>query len=194
MRAQPKDFPEKQPQCAVKEQFDIKKLENLLSDLKKLWPSLSNYESPESFWKHEFNRHGRCATEDPAIVNQHGYFKFGIDLMKKLHLLEKLIKNGIKPDQSKQYEKGVGRLEEVRICLNVSHNYMDCPVPGVCPNEYTFALSSESFKYFKCGDIGHIQLACNTTVHSTANNAKMRNCDPVKSGNSNDHLSLSTTS
>uniref|UniRef100_A0A095AZC8 Ribonuclease Oy n=1 Tax=Schistosoma haematobium TaxID=6185 RepID=A0A095AZC8_SCHHA len=56
------------------------------------------------FEKHEFNRHGRCATEDPAIVNQHGYFKFGIDLMKKLHLFEKLIKNGIKPDQSKQYE------------------------------------------------------------------------------------------
>ncbi|VDO88433.1 unnamed protein product [Schistosoma margrebowiei] len=117
----PKDFPEKQPQCTVKEQFDIKKLENLLSDLRKLWPSLSNYESPESFWKHEFNRHGKCATEDPAIVNQHGYFKFGIELMKKLHLLDKLIKNGIKPDQSKQYETALDQFP-----LGICVSYAEC--------------------------------------------------------------------
>ncbi|KAH9593616.1 hypothetical protein MS3_00010005 [Schistosoma haematobium] len=56
------------------------------------------------FRKHEFEKHGRCATEDPAIKNQHGYFKFGIDLMKKLNLLETLMKNNITPHDSKQYE------------------------------------------------------------------------------------------
>ncbi|VDO71654.1 unnamed protein product [Schistosoma margrebowiei] len=48
-------------------------------------------------------------------------------------------------------------------------------------------------KCFKCGEIGYIQSVCHTTVHSAATNAKICNCDPIKLGVSDDHLSLSAT-
>ncbi|VDO70592.1 unnamed protein product [Schistosoma curassoni] len=47
-------------------------------------------------------------------------------------------------------------------------------------------------KCFKCGDIGHIQLVCNTNVHLIATNIKTCNSDSTESAIYNDDLSLST--
>ncbi|VDO89533.1 unnamed protein product, partial [Schistosoma curassoni] len=47
-------------------------------------------------------------------------------------------------------------------------------------------------KCFKCGDVGHIQSVCNTTVHLTATNIKSCNSDSTESSIHDDHLSLST--
>ncbi|VDP46929.1 unnamed protein product [Schistosoma curassoni] len=47
---------------------------------------------------------------------------------------------------------------------------------------------------FKCGDIGHIQPVCNTTVHLTVTNIKSCNSDSIKLSIYNDHLSLLTIS
>ncbi|VDO63176.1 unnamed protein product [Schistosoma curassoni] len=49
-------------------------------------------------------------------------------------------------------------------------------------------------KWFKCGDIGHIQSVCNTNVHLAATNIKSCNFDSIKSSIYNDHLFLSTIS
>ncbi|CAH8479870.1 unnamed protein product [Schistosoma mattheei] len=46
-------------------------------------------------------------------------------------------------------------------------------------------------KCFKCDEIGHIQSACDNTVHLTATNAKICNCYPINLSVSNDHSSLS---
>ncbi|VDP27698.1 unnamed protein product [Schistosoma margrebowiei] len=47
---------------------------------------------------------------------------------------------------------------------------------------------------FKCGDIGHIQSVCNTTVHLAATNIKSCNSDSIKLSIYNDHLFSSTIS
>ncbi|VDO64969.1 unnamed protein product [Schistosoma curassoni] len=49
-------------------------------------------------------------------------------------------------------------------------------------------------KCFNCGDIGHIQTSCNTTVHLASTNIKSCNSDSITSSIYNDHLSLSTIS
>ncbi|VDP30966.1 unnamed protein product [Schistosoma margrebowiei] len=49
-------------------------------------------------------------------------------------------------------------------------------------------------KCFECGDIGHIQSVCNTTVHLATNNIKSCDSDSIKSSVPNDHSSLSTIS
>ncbi|VDP53155.1 unnamed protein product [Schistosoma margrebowiei] len=49
-------------------------------------------------------------------------------------------------------------------------------------------------KCFKCGDIGHIQSVCNTTVHLAATNIKSCNSDSVMLSIYNDHLFSSTIS
>ncbi|CAH8428645.1 unnamed protein product [Schistosoma intercalatum] len=108
--------------------------------------------------------HGRCALQDPLIGNQYRYFKFGIDEMKKLKLLDNLKKHGITPHASMKYDasdfqnvlkkeyghhgflkctnvigqSGVRLLEEVRICFNLTHHYVDCHSLGDCPNQFVF--------------------------------------------------------
>ncbi|VDP53266.1 unnamed protein product [Schistosoma curassoni] len=57
-------------------------------------------------------------------------------------------------------------------------------------NSYEFRHS----KCFKCGDIGHIQSVCNTTIHLAATNIKSCNSDSVKLSIYNDNLFLSTIS
>ncbi|VDO94203.1 unnamed protein product [Schistosoma curassoni] len=49
-------------------------------------------------------------------------------------------------------------------------------------------------KCFKCGDIGHFQSVCNTTVHLTATNIESCNSDSIKLSIDYDYLSLSTIS
>ncbi|RTG79968.1 uncharacterized protein DC041_0012424, partial [Schistosoma bovis] len=50
----------------------------------------------------------------------------------------RLSKNGIKPDQSKQYNGKVRLLEEVSVCLNLTHNFTDCPPIGNCLEKFLF--------------------------------------------------------
>ncbi|CAH8428641.1 unnamed protein product [Schistosoma intercalatum] len=104
--------------------------------------------------------HGRCALQDPLIGNQYRYFKFGIDEMKKLKLLDNLKKHGITPHASMKYDanafqnvlkkeyghhgflkctdvtgqSGVRLLEVVGIRFNFTHHYIECPFPGDCSN------------------------------------------------------------
>ncbi|CAH8429667.1 unnamed protein product [Schistosoma bovis] len=160
----PKTARHKDPKCKLNVEFDINQLQDLLSNLTSLWPSLNNYNTSASFWKYEFDIHGKCALEDPLIRDQHGYFEFGIDQMMKLQLLKKLKENGITPNASAQYETtrlqevlkkeyghnatlkcakesgqvGVRRLEEVWICLNLTRHYIDCNIPSDCSNKFTF--------------------------------------------------------
>ncbi|CAH8515571.1 unnamed protein product [Schistosoma bovis] len=59
------------------------------------------------------------------------------------------------------------------------------------------SLNSCKFHYsecFKCGDIGHIQSLCNTTVHLAATYIKSCNSDSIKSSVPKDNLSLLTIS
>ncbi|VDP41507.1 unnamed protein product [Schistosoma curassoni] len=49
-------------------------------------------------------------------------------------------------------------------------------------------------KCFKCGEIRQVQLVSDTTAHFAATNTNIRNCDSIKLGVSDYHLSLSTTS
>ncbi|CAH8429873.1 unnamed protein product [Schistosoma haematobium] len=160
----PKILLDKDPQCKPKEQFNITKLQDLLKDLERLWPSLKDYSKPESFWKHEFSKHGMCVHEDPKIKNQHGYFEFGLNLMKRFNILEFLKKHGIIPHVSQQYEtrklqdifesefrhnvslyctdkkgqKGVQRLEEIWMCLDPDHQPINCPPISKCSTNFTF--------------------------------------------------------
>ncbi|VDP07474.1 unnamed protein product [Schistosoma margrebowiei] len=49
-------------------------------------------------------------------------------------------------------------------------------------------------KCFKCGDAGHIQSVCNTTVHLAATNIRSCNSDSINMSIYNDHSSLLTIS
>ncbi|CAH8497678.1 unnamed protein product [Schistosoma rodhaini] len=160
----PTILPNIQPNCTGSLRFDIRRLQGIRNELDLMWPHLKNYRESPSFWKHEFEKHGLCAVEDPQVFNQYGYFKFGIQLMQKLNLLKTLMKYKISPHDSRQYDtinlmnvlerefgyngsancirkpgrRGMYHLEEVHVCLNRKHEFMNCPFLGNCPKKFIF--------------------------------------------------------
>ncbi|TNN04939.1 Ribonuclease Oy, partial [Schistosoma japonicum] len=74
--------------CTGTEKFNISLLQGLRPKLDVEWPSLRNLSRTESLWKHEFEKHGLCAVEDPKILNQVGYFNTSLQLRAKTDLLK----------------------------------------------------------------------------------------------------------
>ncbi|XP_014790239.1 ribonuclease DdI [Octopus bimaculoides] len=133
--------------CSRGSSFDINKLKSIESQLKDKWPS---YSSPsEEFWKHEWEKHGKCATRQGSMIPELTYFKQALDLNKKFDIYSVLKKKKIVPSYNKMYkvsdikqalEKAFGTtvnlscktkdkkayLTESRICLDLNFRPINC--------------------------------------------------------------------
>jgi ribonuclease I len=69
----------KYPTFCRQVEFDINKIKDLLPELEKKWYSYDGTSIPrdESFWKHEWEKHGSCIVTD---IDEHTYFKKTIEL------------------------------------------------------------------------------------------------------------------
>ena len=58
-----------------------------LDELKQHWPDVENHDK-NWFWKHEWDKHGKCATNkfDSTLKNQLDYFKKGLELKSKFSI------------------------------------------------------------------------------------------------------------
>lgn len=100
-------------------------------------------------WKHEWLKHGTCASVLPELKDENKYFGQGLSWSQQYSMSSILQKNGILPDQGhnvlsiyqavfKQLKKnpsihcirdkhsGDLYLSEIRICFNKSLNLVDC--------------------------------------------------------------------
>jgi len=68
-------WPQWQESC-TSEKFDPSQVSDLQDDLNKYWPSCSG--SAESFWSHEWSKHGTCSK-----MSQHAYFSKALSLVKQ---------------------------------------------------------------------------------------------------------------
>lgn len=68
--------------CDSSSQLDMDEIEDLLPDLEKAWPSWSS--DDETFWNHEWTRHGTCA--EGVVGHQHAFFKTVLKLHDKLNI------------------------------------------------------------------------------------------------------------
>lgn len=53
------------PCYCTDEKFDVNKVDSIESRLDEFWPSLEG--SSQSFWSHEYTKHGTCAENIPAL-------------------------------------------------------------------------------------------------------------------------------
>ena len=141
--------------CKSQENFNVEKLQSILEDLKQFWPDVLNNPDPSSFWKHEWDRHGKCATEIDSIENQLEYFKKGLEL-SWIHPIEKYLETfGITPGDSYsadtilnsilaqtgfqaaiQCDKFGENLMEIRICFDKNFETISCEgAYGSCPKK-----------------------------------------------------------
>ncbi|XP_057459841.1 ribonuclease 3-like [Actinidia eriantha] len=125
--------------------------ENLVKDLSDYWPSIIKDSKDDSFWQHEWNKHGVCSSSN---ICTNTYFEKGVEQSKKLvNLLAELAQSGIVPSDTKLYTaaeiksavqnviktnnvyiscwtiNNVINLREIYICLDkMASDYVSCPV------------------------------------------------------------------
>ncbi|WIA09049.1 hypothetical protein OEZ85_008463 [Tetradesmus obliquus] len=135
--------------CDSSSELDMDEIEDLLPELEKVWPSWSS--DDETFWNHEWTRHGTCA--EGVVGQQHAFFKAVLSLHNKLNIQEAFEARGIVPSNYARYHVqalhhalddayGVmphitcddkGELAEVWMCIDKKLRPIDC-VEGPHPH------------------------------------------------------------
>jgi ribonuclease I len=70
------------PEFCGHKPFSAKALQDLLPELRQEWPSV--FQSSEHFWRHEWLKHGTCATAE--FPTEHLFFNMVLQLHKKYDL------------------------------------------------------------------------------------------------------------
>ncbi|GAV00174.1 hypothetical protein RvY_11061 [Ramazzottius varieornatus] len=139
--------------CQKNATFIIKPLDPILDDLRAFWPNLEADTAEDSFWKHEWLKHGTCAQSLPSLSGEYNYFNMALHIRNsKYNLYQALADKGIVPSTTKHsshadfvqalketYGKSVQvwcayskatklhYITEIRICLTKDFQMMDCP-------------------------------------------------------------------
>lgn len=58
--------------------FDPEMVEAIRPQLLRVWPNIHGNDTEDSLWKHEWEKHGTCAANDPKFGSEMLYFKQGI--------------------------------------------------------------------------------------------------------------------
>ena len=125
--------------------YDPEVMVPLEPELVTFWPSLLSPDY-ESFWKHEWDKHGTCSVCVPEVSDQYSYFDSTLILYYAYDPLSILLEHGITPGYSynrTDFETVLGSayylqchsdlLEEVRISFDPEWNLIPSPIPHRCP-------------------------------------------------------------
>ncbi|GAB1601466.1 ribonuclease DdI-like isoform X1 [Argonauta hians] len=146
--------------CKSNEPFRISKVQNMKNELKVYWPSYSS--SNEKFWKHEWDKHGRCSN-----MTEQEYFKKTLQLKKEYKITKALKKSGIIPTNRRKYkvsdiQKALDKaykarvqlicvksdktkefyLAEARFCLDLKFRLIHCKKRSSCRKDGYVRYSS----------------------------------------------------
>lgn len=70
--------------CDSENTFDESKIEDLKEQMEEEWPSFMGNNDDAVFWKHEWEKHGTCATD--VLPDEHKYFKTVLKLHYRYNL------------------------------------------------------------------------------------------------------------
>lgn len=137
--------------CDKELPFDPRKLDWLLGRLEEFWPNLYTDTPLESFWKHEWEKHGTCALGLPTISNESDYFNTTLGLRDHFDFGPILKGSAIVPDDDKLYDLDLMKaaiknvlgvepgltcyvlknshkqyLSQMQICLSKTYEQIDC--------------------------------------------------------------------
>lgn len=82
--------------CDNSLRFDPQALQNIRKDLLIKWIDVHG-QRPESFWEHEYTKHGTCAAVLDSMNSEVKYFQKGLDLFDKYPMKSILDQANIKP-------------------------------------------------------------------------------------------------
>lgn len=92
------------PSFCVDEQFNGRVLDPIKRDLNKYWPSLTSAEARYfTFWRHQWQKHGTCAGDVPALNGLFNFFNSTLAVYKKYNIFEFLSNSLIRPSVVRTY-------------------------------------------------------------------------------------------
>jgi len=126
-------------------QFNASTIQLLYPQLRQFWTDYKPNSEP-SFWAHEWNKHGTCASILPNLSSQLQYFEATIKLVQSLQVTAALAKHKILPHASNKYDIALvktalkkelggipniscgekGEIKELRLCVNKELKVFDC--------------------------------------------------------------------
>lgn len=135
--------------CNKTDKFRPELIESIVPMLEQYWPNLYSDTPLDSFWEHEWEKHGTCALSLSQVTNEKDYFTTTLDLRKKYDFDGILAKASILPDDSKSYElndieeaisnalnvepivtcynkNGKQYIAEMQVCLDKSLDLIEC--------------------------------------------------------------------
>lgn len=135
--------------CDRTKPFDPSALIPLENQLKEKWIDIEYGRESYGLWKHEWNKHGTCAAQLPALSTEQKYFAKGLDLLSQYDMKTVLASSNIVPGSSylatdlfnavqaglgshpvivcrKDEETGSTYLFEIRICFDKTMQLIDC--------------------------------------------------------------------
>ncbi|RDD40877.1 Ribonuclease Oy [Trichoplax sp. H2] len=110
--------------CNDDDKFDVNKIKSLIPMLDRFWPNLYSDESPSSFWKHEWTKHGTCAMSLAALGDELKFFSTTLKLNKKFNIDSALYDANIVPSDNRQY-----MLSDIKQAIGQQYNtepIVDC--------------------------------------------------------------------
>jgi len=126
--------------------FDGAKVQPIIDDLHKYWPNLMKNKVDDSFWQHEWEKHGTCACQKNSCTELE-YFKQGIELRNWLKFEENLKTAGIVPSLVKEY-----KMSDIKTALG--------PGKYQCYKTETNAPFQVIAQIETCHDLGYDQVEC----------------------------------
>ncbi|XP_014273779.1 ribonuclease Oy [Halyomorpha halys] len=142
--------------CDYRNPFNPSAVKGIENELDYYWTNVHNQGAKTSFWSHEWNKHGTCATSVPELSTQLKYFNQGLEWAKKYNMVNILGAAGIKPGQEftvQNIRNGIksvvnknpqiicyvnsqrkSALLEVRLCFNKNLELVDCDGTAVGKN------------------------------------------------------------
>jgi ribonuclease T2 len=146
--------------CAGAPAFDPSKLAPIMPALNRYWPSLNG--PSQSFWQHEWNTHGSCATD--VFATQLDFFNSTLNYLAQYNISAALAAHGIFPSNTKSFpltafnaalEAEFGqtavltcdsqhRIEVATLCISKQGKAIACPssVPRKCSGGLAFLPAS----------------------------------------------------
>lgn len=85
--------------CQSAIHFDPQQLQPIEGDLNVHWTNVESGTKPYSFWRHEWTKHGTCASVLPQLNSVYNYFVKGLQFNQQYNLTEILSKSNILPGQ-----------------------------------------------------------------------------------------------
>jgi ribonuclease T2 len=146
--------------CPGAPAFDPSKLKPLLPALNTYWPSLNG--PSQTFWQHEYEKHGSCATD--VFPTEVSYFNGTLGFLSSYNITTALSAHGIVPSNTKSFEltafndalvaelgfsaeltcDSQHRVETATFCVAKTGKLMACPpaVPRKCSGGLAYLPAS----------------------------------------------------